>query len=290
LTRASIATPIRALTPAQILPLLEPPRPGRGTLVFRASAGRTFVARAHAESPLKLLLPKNHGDARWAFLATYGGGLVDGDAIALDVTVERGARALLGTQASTKVYRSPRAGTRHSLVAEVEDDALLVIVPDPVAPFAGASYEQRATYRLAPRASLVVFDALSSGRSARGERWAFARYDTRTRIERAGEIVANDAIVLDATEADVARTMGRFDAIATLFAFGPAATRAAVLASVSGRLERRAEVLAVASPLGNDGAMLRIAGTRLEDVTSFARASLRALRASLGDDPFARKW
>jgi urease accessory protein len=281
LTRAPFATPIRSLHP---LPTITA-RPGHGTLVFRAHGGRTFVARAHAGSPLKLLLPKNHGDARWAFVATYGGGLVDGDTIDLEVHVERGARALLGTQASTKIYRSPRSGARQSLVADVDDDALLVVLPDPVAPFAGARYTQRATYRLAPRASLVVLDLLSCGRSARGERWAFERYDTRTRIERAGKLLANDAIALDQGVA-----MGRFDAIGTLFAFGPASTRDALLASASGPLGRRAEVLAAASPLGDDGAVLRLAGTRIESVTSFARAALRDLRAALGDDPIARKW
>jgi urease accessory protein len=282
LTGARFGTTVRDLTP-HASPTHAPK--GHGTLVFRARGGRTFVARARAESPLKLLLPKNHGDARWAFVATYGGGLVDGDAIALDVRVERGARALLGTQASTKIYRSPRAGARQTLVAEVEDDALLAVLPDPVAPFAGARYEQRATYRLSPRASLVALDILSCGRSARGERWAFARYDARTRIERAGQLLANDAILLE----DEVK-MGRFHAIGTILAVGPASTRDALLASASGAPSRRPEIVAAASPIGDDGVVLRLAAASIEPLLTFARSALSALRASLGDDPVARKW
>ncbi|HEY2366660.1 MAG TPA: urease accessory protein UreD, partial [Polyangiaceae bacterium] len=74
--------------------------------MFEVVGDRTAITSSRARAPLKLLTPKNHGDARWTFVATYGGGLVDGDAIALDVKVGPGASALLSTQASTKVYRS----------------------------------------------------------------------------------------------------------------------------------------------------------------------------------------
>ena len=72
---------------------------------------RTVVATAFAASPLRLLTPGNHGDAAWVFLASLGGGLLDGDRIDIDVDVGEGASALLGTQASTKVYRSAGSAT-----------------------------------------------------------------------------------------------------------------------------------------------------------------------------------
>jgi urease accessory protein len=281
-----------------------PPRaPGRGELVLSVAGGKTVVARARAESPLKLLCPRSHGEGRWAFLATFGGGLVDGDALELDVTVERGARALLGTQASTKVYRSPRVGARQVLRARVDDDALLAVLPDHVACFAGSRYEQRSTYVLAPTASLVLLDVLSCGRAAHGERWAFARYASRTRVERVVpaakpgatcryETIALDALELDPTHGDLAARMGRFDALATLFAFGPAAApiRAALLSAAEGPLIRRADHVAAASPLSDDGVVLRAAGVRVDTVLSFAREALAGLGTLFGDDPFARKW
>ena len=62
------------------------------------------------------------------FAATFGGGLVDGDAIALRAHLHEGAEALLGTQASTKVYKG-RCG--QSLTATVADGGRRVVVPPP---------------------------------------------------------------------------------------------------------------------------------------------------------------
>ena len=65
----------------------------------------------------------------------FGGGLVGGDDIQLRADVTAGARALLTTQASTKVYRSERR-SRQSLTATVGANALLAVVPDPIVCFA----------------------------------------------------------------------------------------------------------------------------------------------------------
>src|SRR5688572_14237285 len=74
--------------------------PGRGELEIVRGPRRSVVCCALATSPLRLLLPANHGQAAWIYTATYGGGLVDGDSMSLGVTVGPGASAFLSTQAS----------------------------------------------------------------------------------------------------------------------------------------------------------------------------------------------
>ena len=258
--------------------------------MFDVVGSRTAIATARSRAPLKLLTPKNHGSARWTFVATYGGGLVDGDSIALDVRLGRDARAVLGTQASTNVYRCPRGKARQSLDAHVAEGALLVVAPDPLVPFAGSRYEQRATIRLAEGASLAWVDVLACGRASRGERWAMARYGNRTRIELGGALVADDALVLDAEARDLPRAMGRFDAVATLFLVGPALRPTCDALLARPLATRRAPLVFTATPLGEVGACVRVAGTSTGAVTAFVRDALSDLRASLGDDPFARKW
>jgi urease accessory protein len=262
---------------------------GRGALAVDASGARSFVTRARATSPLKLLTPNNHGDARWVFTATYGGGLVDGDAIALDVEIGARASAFLSTQASTKVYRSPR-GTSQSLVARVADGGLLASVPDPIVCFAGARYAQSQTVELARAASVVLVDALTCGRAARGERWDFERYASRTVITREGRTLATDAVLLAPEHGALRARMRRVDALATAFVFGPRvqALRAAFLAA--GGVAGRGEAIVVASPLGEDGAVLRVAGTSTGAMLRALREALVPLGEILGDDPFARKW
>jgi urease accessory protein len=253
---------------------------GQGALTFTAARS---VTRAVSRSPLRLLLPRNHGHARWAFVATLGGGLVDGDSIDLDVCLEPGANAMLGTQSSTKIYRGR---SKQRIRARIADDAMLAVLPDPIAPFAASRFAQSMTYELAPRGSLVVLDVLSCGRAAAGERWAFARFESRIRIPSAN---INDSLVLDANEVDVPAMMGRFDAIATVFAIGPGACAIADALMASASTPRAAGVVRAASPVAG-GVCLRAASPRLESLLAYVRDTLSPLRDQLGDDPFARKW
>ena len=50
-----------------------------------------------------------------------------GDAIEIDLTAGAGTRTLLGTQASTKAYRTASLPCRQSLAARLEGDAVLVV-------------------------------------------------------------------------------------------------------------------------------------------------------------------
>jgi urease accessory protein len=264
--------------------------PGRGILALEHGARGTIVRAARANSPLKLLLPRNHGRGVWAYLASFGGGLVDGDSIHVEVDVGARATGLLSTQSSTKVYRSPR-GCRQALHARVGEEGLLVLLPDPVSCFAGARYEQETTVTLAPRASVVLLDTFTCGRAARGERWAFDHYLARTLIQREGVPLLLDAVRLTPEEGALPKRMGRFEALAMLAVFGPEVLplREAILRPPA-PLRRRAPVIETASPLGEDGALLRVAATSVEEAVSAVRARLRALPTLLGDDPLARKW
>jgi urease accessory protein len=264
--------------------------PGRADLAFRRSRNRTVLATALAASPLRLLLPRNHGDAIWVFLANLGGGLVDGDCLEVRADVAEGASALLSTQSSTKVYRSPR-GCSQRLEARVGDDAALTIIPDPIACFHGARYAQEIEVTLAPRASLLLLDGYTCGRSARGERWAFAHYASRTRIARGDKTEFVDAVRLDPAHGSIAERMGRFDVVLSLLAMGPrfAPVRDAILAPTPAPTRGDCAVVA-ASSIRGDGALVRIAAERFERASCLLRPSFAALSRVLGDDPFRRKW
>ena len=102
--------------------------PGSGTLRFEKVRGTTVLTCAAATSPLRLLHPKNAGSAAWVYAATYGGGLLGGDAISVEAVVGDGARALISTQASTKVYRSDASASQR-LRVHAGDDSLLALLP-----------------------------------------------------------------------------------------------------------------------------------------------------------------
>jgi urease accessory protein len=259
---------------------------GRGALAFRRAGERTVVGVALASSPLRLLLPKNHGNAAWVYLANLGGGMVDGDRIDLRIESEPGTSALIGTQASTKVYRSPR-GCSQRLEVHVADGAAIAIVPDPVVCFANAQYAQEVEISLAPTASLVLLEGYTCGRAARGERWKFARFESRTTIRRDGVVAIVDAVRLDPAHGPISERMGPFDVLLSLVAVGPRfdQVREAMLATSA-----RDSAIVATSPVGVDAAVMRIAANRFEDASCVLRPSFAAVAAMLGDDPFARKW
>ena len=266
--------------------------PGRGRVTVTRNGRRSVATRVFATSPLRLLTPANHGHAAWIYTSSYGGGLVDGDRVRIDLTIEAGAAAYVSTQASTKIYRSPR-GTRAELHGRVGADSLLIMAPDPVVCFAGARYRQIQRFDVSEAGALVALDCVLSGRRAAGERWAFAEYHSTTEITLGGRLLVLDALALRAADGDLARRLGRFDALAVAVVAGRSlrAEAADLVAAWSGRpVRRRADELMTASPLGEHGCVLRVAGRSAEQVGRTLREALQFVPARLGDDPWIRKW
>jgi len=190
-----------------------------GRLDFQRVGERTVVCSALPMGPMRLLTPRNHGRAAWAFTSSLGGGFVDGDEVRLDLRVAPGAAAFVSTQGPARVYRSPR-GCTSEIRAEVARDGLLALVPDPTACFADARFRSRCEIDLAPGASLVFFDALSAGRTHRNERWAFRSYSSGLRLSVHGAVLLDETVLLDPEHGSVAERLGRFDLLATLLIAG----------------------------------------------------------------------
>ncbi|MBX3192102.1 MAG: urease accessory protein UreD [Labilithrix sp.] len=264
------------------------PRDGRGHVVARArDDGRTIVTSSQATSPLRFTRPTFPGSRAGAVcLITFGGGLVDGDAIDVHVRVERGATLVVFTQATTKAFRG---STSQALRADVE--GTLVLLPDPVACFAGARYRQRVDVTLEGEGSAVLLDGFTSGRPAYGERWAFSAIDLSTTVRRGDRVIVRDALRLEAGALEVAPRMDRFEALATLIAAGPRVEtimRGLLDPSVCTR-----DLVAAPSALSRPGeaaAIARIAATSPSAALDEARRRLRNLPDIDVVDPFVSRY
>jgi urease accessory protein len=272
--------------------LSTPDAAGSAYLTFTRSGSDTVLTRAFATSPAKLIASKGRGSTCWVYAATFGGGLVGGDDIQLRADVTAGARALLTTQASTKVYRSDRR-SRQGLTATVGANGLLAVVPDPVVCFANSDFAQKQRYDLHPDSSLVMVDWMTSGRHASGERWAFSRYESRVDIRRGSQRVFFDGLVLEPHTDAVAARMGRFNVYLTAIVSGPLVAAAAVelVSEVShSPVARGADLVVAAAALPDGGALLRMAGTSVEALGGTLRRRLGFLPPLVGDDLWSRKW
>ena len=277
------------------IPLFHDLESGAGELRVEVVSGESSAVMARASNPLKILVPRPRGPSVWAYLSNYGGGLVAGDEIKVDLELGDGARCYLGTQASTKVYRNPGLlPCGHVLNARIGKESVLVLAPDPVQAFSGSLYRQRQEFLIQSSSGLVLVDWLSSGRVERGERWAFAQYESRNEIFLDGTRLALDSLLLDPADGPIAgpHRMGRFNCLALLMLVGDAVREPAaqLLKSIASRpVPRRGSLVCSASPVSG-GALMRLAGERMEEVRSEMHRLLDFIPALLHDDPRLRKW
>jgi len=271
-------------------------RRGSGELVLSRVAGRSAVTRSEAHSPLRLLTPRNAGPAAWAFTSSFGGGMLAGDDIALNVKVETGATAYVSSQSSTRVYRSENGRiSRQTTMSEVEADAALILMPEPVVCFAAARYQQRQRFDVAPTGGLVLLDWFTSGRHGRGERWEADHFASTNEVWMDGQRVLRDVLRLDRSTTDRPMVgMGVFNCFATLVLVGRRMETLAreLLAWVNALPVRPGDLLPIgASPLAG-GAIFRIAGVSIEEVGRVLYERLAFLGESefLGELPWRRKW
>jgi urease accessory protein len=189
--------------------------PGEGLIELRARAPNQQVLSALTyQYPLKIISPDPHralnerqDPVTVIFLLTYGGGLVGGDKIDLDVDLGDHTRLVLLTQGSTKIFKSPTASvvSRQILNVDVGKGAALCHLPDPTQPFDNSVYEQCQTFHLDPNAgsSLCVLDWVSEGRRARGESWTLNSWQSRNEVRELvskgnvpGRLLLRDAMAL----------------------------------------------------------------------------------------------
>ncbi len=271
------------------------PAAGHAALSVDIVGRQSTVTSSVASSPLKLLIPRARGESAWVYLSSLGGGLLAGDQNRLDVTLGEGAKCFLGTQASTKIYRNPLARPcAQRTRATVGANALLVMAPDAVQPFADSDYVQQQEFHLGNGAGLVLVDWFTSGRKESGECWAFRRYRSRNEIFIDGRCRVLDSLLLEQADgpSGLQQRMGRYHCFASLLMIGPslAAPAEALLGAIAAtELSRRAPLLVSASPVVG-GALLRIAGETAEMVRHELHRRLGFLKAFLGDDPWSRKW
>lgn len=267
---------------------------GAGYLrAVRTPAGSTSVTHAQAASPLRFFTPQAGRTAAWIVSTTLGGGLVGGDVIDVSMEVEAGARVLFTTQASTKVYGSTRAAHQR-LHARVEDHALLVALPDPVAPFARSAYVQDVRCDLASDASLLIVDGFVSGRPAYGDHWAFDHYASRVEVVRDGRVLFRDHLRLDRTDGAIGARMRGFASYAMAIAAGPlvAPMADAILAEAHERAHAPGgEPLMSASRLHDgSGVVVRLAGRDPDSVAATLAALCHPVIALVGEDPWSSRW
>jgi len=310
------------------VPLVSRIHAGGGRVAVSLHANKSVLSELSSAYPLKLLSPSNQDATAIVYLLTYGGGLVGGDEVNLRVNVEPGARLILLSQGTTKVFKT-RPGRRlasikvnHYAVASCDDEApfitkqsldfhladngLLLLLPEPVTCFRDASYNQYQRFHIQDNGSAVILDWITSGRLALGEDWAFSHYHSVNEIFHNGRRIAKDVMVLEESTELSPKILSRslqerlhpYSCYAMLILFGPQVQF--IITEMSYKYDQLsvfktrspAPLIWSVTPIdaSKAGVIIRVAGMESEAVKEWLRGTLRGLERIVGVDVYRRAF
>jgi urease accessory protein len=262
----------------------------RGALAyeFERSGSRTLLTRSSCTSPWHHFPPSYLDDTGCAYtwLVNPSGGLVGGDHLLVETQLHARSHVLLTSPSANRVYRSPAEPAVQEIRLSVGPAARLEWAPEITIPFAGSRFRQSIHVDLAPGATVVLWDAIASGRVARQERWAFASLENEICIKTAldGLVVERYRVVPDRLLESVGLA-GSWDYVASLFVIGDAVGADVwkrldtVLAAI---LEQRPGLVlgAISSPAA-PGLVVKLVARSAPDLTAMLESLWTAVRKEL---------
>ena len=261
-----------------------------GALVyeFEREGPRTVLTRSSCTTPWHHFPPSCLDDSGCAYtwLVNPSGGLVSGDHLSVEAHLHAQSHVLLTSPSANRVYRSLAEPSVQSVRLSVGPDARLEWLPEVTIPFAGSRFRQSIHVDLAPGATVVLWDAMASGRVARQECWAFTSVENEICITtpRGGSLVERYRVAPDRLSESV-DLVGNWDYVASLFVIGDA-----VGADVWKRLdtalaaileERPGSVLGAVSTPAAPGLAVKLVARSAPDLTATLESLWAAVRNEL---------
>jgi urease accessory protein len=200
-------------------------RVGKLSLEYIRQGDRTVFGKTNCQTPWHLLPPIYLDDTGSAYtlLVNPSGGLVGGDHLSIDLSVGPKAHALISSPSANRVYRSLSEDAVLQVTITVGPNGILEWVPEHTIPFAGSSFRQSIDVSLSDNATVVLWDAVASGRIAHGERWKFARLDNQICITMASGTSVKEHYVLTPSEMPGGIGLAEeWDYVGSLFVIGDA--------------------------------------------------------------------
>ncbi len=262
-------------------------RVGTLTLEYLRQGQRTVFGRTNCQTPWHLLPPiyLDETGTAYTLLLNPSGGLVGGDCLSICMKLDKDAHVLISTPSANRVYRSESEISVQEADIRLGPGAILEWVPEPTIPFAGSRFRQAIRVQLAPGATVMLWDAIASGRIARGERWAFASLDNEIWITTASGQSVLERYHLNPTEKGGVGLATDWDYVASLYLVSDA-----VSSEVWKRLEeqlaaileeRPGSVLGGLSQPAAPGLAVKLVARSAPDLNAMLEAMWGAIRAQL---------
>jgi urease accessory protein len=117
-------------------------------------------------------------------ISSPGGGVLQDDRLAIDISIEAGAALNVGTTSATRIYGMSHGAAEARTNFTVAGDAYCEYVPDPFIPYAGSRFTGLARHVVAEDGVLMLAEVVGPGRQARGESLAYDFFKSDTEVRR----------------------------------------------------------------------------------------------------------
>ena len=159
---------------------------------------KSVITNSYFDGVLKITRPAYLSeDLPLLTLIHVGGGYVDGDSYLTEVTVSESATLALTTQASTKVYKSPRFGACQTADYFLKEDSSLYVKQDPLILYKDASFTQSTHVYMTSSSTFYYTDIVTPGWSKDGQLFQYKKVTSKMKIFVDGRLAVFDHLHLN---------------------------------------------------------------------------------------------
>ena len=251
----------------------EPPQMASGAvgktgflrLGFERRDGQTILADLDRRAPYmaqRVLYPEPEApDLAWLFMITTSGCVLQGDRLALEVTLAAGARAHLTTQSATKVHSMDANCAVQTQSIALADGAYLEFLPEPLIPHRRARFLSDTRISIAPTATLLYAEIVQPGRKHHHPDECFGATVLSLAVgaERpGGRTLFTEKLVIDPARRPVRQTgvMDSFDVFGNAILLTPKEAADRIHARVDAEVDAASGVAFGACHLPNDAGLI----------------------------------
>lgn len=186
---------------------------GAFEIVLEKKNENTVISEKRFDGLIKLS-PTIHLDSEKIstyFIVGLGGGYVEGEKYRYSINLKEDSRAIITTQASTKVYKCVHGKkTEQETIINLEKNSTLEYITDSVILYKDAIYKQVNNIYMDESATLIYSDGITSGWSKEGEEFQYSNVQLKTSVYVNNKIVLLDNLLVNPREDDVTK-LGFFE-------------------------------------------------------------------------------
>jgi urease accessory protein len=241
---------------------------GRLALAFSREGDKTVLRDSFATIPMHAFPPFYPDDTGCAhlYIVNPTSGLVGGDRIESEITLEENAHAFITSPTATKVYRSTGEYSESTVDISLKRKAVLEYFPRHVIPFAGSMYRQNTRISMEAGSMLFFLEGFTTGRTVRHEHLGFREYISSTEIAYCGTPVVTDRFILDPEMEDYGALgfLESYTVSAALYIiFDEPSLVKGLVSLIEGRLSVREDISGGVSALPSNGVGARLLGNNV---------------------------